>query len=205
MAILSTGYTQEKGTVEHLGNINKLITVNRSISLETEKESGYIRVSEAKGEGLVWLPIEHFTTGTIQVELRGKDVFQQSFIGIAFSGQNNETYEAVYCRPFNFLAKDSVRRIHAVQYIAHPEYTWKRLREERNGVFEKEIKNPPNPSDWFTMTLKITENQVVVIINNSADPSLTVTRIHPNQKGKIGLYTGDSSGGDFRNLVYTHN
>ncbi len=38
--------------------------------------------------------------------MRGKNVFQKSFIGIAFHGQDDKTYDAVYCRPFNFIAKD---------------------------------------------------------------------------------------------------
>ncbi len=71
----------------------------------------FIQLSEKDGECLVWLPLTDFKNGVIEMEMREKDVFQKSFIGIAFHSVNDSTYEAVYCHPFNFLAKDSVRKI----------------------------------------------------------------------------------------------
>ncbi len=124
----------------------KLIIINRELKAIDSLSYQYIQVSENENEGIIWLPIDNFKNGTIKIEMRGKNVVQRSFIGIAFHGQDDTTYDAVYCRPFNFLATDSVRRIHAIQYVSHPIYTWKKLREERNGIFEKEIKNPPNPN-----------------------------------------------------------
>lgn len=139
-----------------------------------------------------------FKNGTIEIEMRGKDVFQRSFIGIAFHGVDDINYDAVYCRPFNFFAKDSVRRIHAVQYISHPDFTWEKLRKERNAVFEKEIINPPNPDDWFIMKLVIDRTTVKAYINNATVPSLMVEKLKNRTPGKIGLFTADSSGGDFK-------
>jgi len=43
-----------------------------------------------------------FKEGIIDIDLRGKDVFLQSFLGIAFDVTDNNHYEAVYFRPFNF-------------------------------------------------------------------------------------------------------
>ena len=60
-------------------------------------------------------------------DIRGKDVMQQSFVGVAFHGVNNETLDAVYFRPFNFRSDDPVRKVHAVQYISHPNYPWHRI------------------------------------------------------------------------------
>ncbi len=180
---------------------NKLIAVNRSVSLVNDADGEYLKVSEDKDQGLVWLPINTFKTGKIVVEMRGKDIAQRSFIGVAFHTKNDSTYDAVYCRPFNFHSTDSVKRIHAVQYVSHPFYTWKYLRDNRNAEFEKEIKNAPDPNGWFEMTLKINKTTVEVFINNSVNPVLSISKLSSIDNGKIGLYVGDNSGGDFRKIT----
>jgi hypothetical protein len=126
---------QEIYNLSSLQEKTKLEIMNRTIKIVKEEQINFVQLSEDKDEGLVWLPIKQFGNGIIEIEMRGKDVLQKSFIGIAFHGLNDSTYDAVYCRPFNFFAKDSVRKIHAIQYISHPQYTWKKLREERNGKF----------------------------------------------------------------------
>jgi hypothetical protein len=42
-----------------------------------------------------------FTEGTIEFDARGRDVLQKSFIGVAFHGEDNDTYETVYFRPLD--------------------------------------------------------------------------------------------------------
>ena len=200
---LTYSYSQEdhKFNLYELFKKESLTICNReAVPIDTLSKK-YIQVSEKENEGIIWLPINDFKNGTIKIEMRGKDVFQKSFIGIAFHGQDNATYDAVYCRPFNFLATDSARKIHAIQYISHPIYTWKKLREEQNGLFEKEIKNPPNPNSWFTMTLIIDNKIIKAYINESAEPSLVVEKLNQNQIGKVGVFVGGGSGGDFQNVV----
>jgi len=136
--------------------------------------------------------------------MRGKDALQRSFIGIAFHGLNDSTYDAVYCRPFNFFAKDSVRRIHAIQYIAHPFFTWKKLREERNAAFEKEILNPPDPNDWFSLKLVIRGSTIKAYINDLSIPSLVVEKLNNRNDGRVGIFTGDGSGGDFKTVSISY-
>ncbi len=179
--------------------------VNREGKPIDSLSNNYIKLSENKGEGIVWLPIKDFKNGTIKIEMRGKNVQQKSFIGIAFHGQNDKTYDAVYCRPFNFLAKDSVKRIHSIQYISHPIFTWKKLREEKNAQYEKEIINPPNPNGWFTMTVVVDDKTIKAYINDAEKPSLVVQKISNNQNGKLGIFVGDDSGGDFRNILIKFN
>jgi hypothetical protein len=161
----------------------KLSIVNREVERIDETGNRFIRLSEKGGEGLVWLPLNDFKNGVIEIEMRGKDVLQRSFIGIAFHALNDSTYDAVYCRPFNFFAKDSVRKIHAIQYISHPVFTWKKLREERNGVFEKEIITPPNPNGWFTLKLVANNKSIQAFINQSKKPSLVVEKISSTASG----------------------
>lgn len=179
---------------------SKLFAVNRILDTASQNGQQFIHVEESKGEGIIWLPVKNFKKGVIEIEMRGKDVLQKSFIGLAFHGLNDRTYDAVYCRPFNFLTKDSVRRIHAIQYIAHPVFTWKKLREEQNAIFEKEIINPPDPNGWFTMRVVIDNVYVKAFINDKEIPSLTVKKLNNRMRGKIGIFVGDGSGGDFKTV-----
>mgnify|MGYP001082602154 CR=1 FL=1 len=192
------GQRQQIIELANLYKKGKLKSVNREIKIVSDDSGAYLKILESKKEGIVWLPVKDFKTGTIEIEMRGKDVFQRSFIGIAFHGVDDINYDAIYCRPFNFFAKDSVRRIHAVQYISQPDFIWEKLRNERNAVFEKEIIHPPNPNDWFTMKLVIDSTTVKAYINNATQPSLIIEKLNKRTSGKIGLFTADSSGGDFK-------
>jgi hypothetical protein len=198
LPFLLFGQRQQEIDLAAMYKKGKLKAVNREIKIVSGGSGTYLEIAPGRKEGLVWLDVKNFKNGTIEIEMRGKDVFQRSFIGIAFHGADESTYDAVYCRPFNFLAKDSVRRIHALQYISHPDFPWDRLRKQNNAVFEKEISNPPDPDAWFTMKLAIDAAAVKAFINNAAKPSLTVRKLSSGISGKIGLFTADSSGGDFR-------
>lgn len=119
-------------------------------------------------------------------------------------GLNDSTYDAVYFRPFNFLATDSLRKIHAVQYISHPEFPWKKLRTERNGIFEKALITPPDPNDWFKARIIVDCEAVTVFVNEDTTPSLVVKKLNTICDGKIGIWTGDGSGGEFYSLTITN-
>lgn len=194
------GQLHQEVDLVNLYRKGKLKSVNREIEIASGDRGAYLKIAENKKDGIVWLPVKDFQNGAIEIELRGKDVFQRSFIGIVFHGIDAVSYDAVYCRPFNFSARDSIRRIHAVQYISHPDFTWEKLRKGRNAVFEKEIINPPGAGDWFTMKLVVDGKTVKVYINNAAEPSLTVEKLNNRTSGKIGLFTADSSGGDFKTI-----
>jgi hypothetical protein len=47
--------------------------------------------------GLVWINGSDFAEGTIELDIRGRDLMQRSFVGIAFHGKG-DTYESVYLR-----------------------------------------------------------------------------------------------------------
>jgi hypothetical protein len=74
------------------------------------------------------------------------------------------------------------------------------LRETRNGEFEKEIVNPPNPNGWFKMRLVIRGKTVEGYINDATKPSLTVEKLNDQQENKVGIFMGDNSGGDFEKV-----
>ncbi len=166
------------------------------------KEAGKIiaRLDERPGDGAVWLAGSSITTAAIEVEIRGKDQLQHSFVGIAFHAVDDKTYEAVYFRPFNFRSNDPGRRSHAVQYVSQPEHTWQRLRSEQPGKFEQAVKPVPDPNGWFRARIEVTSSRVRVYVDGAAEPSLDVPRLTDRSSGRIGLWVGNGSGGDFAGL-----
>jgi hypothetical protein len=186
-----------------LNKNGKLQPFNRKLESITDKEQKAVRFSESEGDGLAWIDAVNFTNGIIELDIKGKDVLQQSFVGIAFHGKDEKTLDAVYFRPFNFQTSDSVRHIHAVQYVSHPDFPWNVLRETQNGKYEKAIASAPNPNDWFHVKIIVDYPHVTVYINNSTEPCLVVDKLNDRHDGKIGLWVGNNSGGEFANLVIT--
>ena len=178
----------------------RIKAVNRIITRYGDSSSA-IEMNAAEGDGIAVLEAVEWNEGTIQVELLGENNPGRSFVGIAFNIQDDNTYEAVYFRPFNFVAEAQGNREHMVQYICHPDFTWYRLREERTGEFENEIQDPPDPDDWFSVLIRISDKEVSVFMENGEDPVLTVQRLTTTSSDKMGLWTGNGSSGRYRNLI----
>ena len=171
---------------------------NRDISLAEDGTA--VKMNAKPGDGLGMINEVSFTKGIIDLELKGENNPGKSFVGLAFNVQNDSTFEAVYFRPFNFVAEEPIRRAHMVQYIHHPNNTWKALRETRTGEFENEIANPPDPDDWFSVRIIVEDKKVRVFVNEETEPSLEVERLDTHQSDKIGLWTGFNSAGWFRTV-----
>lgn len=174
--------------------------MNREV---TRLEEGGVRVTEREGPGVVWIEGSDFADGTIEVEVRGRDVPQRSFVGIAFHGRDDNTYEAVYLRPFNFRAEDPARRQNAVQYIAVPEYDWPRLRKEFPGEFENPVDPSIVPTDWVPLRIVAKGQTVQVFVGATRSPALEIRKLGPHDRGMVGLWTGNNSDGAFANLRMT--
>lgn len=179
---------------------NRLRIVNRTASSLRDADRTGVRLSEAPGDGVAYLEGIEFANGTIELDLRGKDIQQQSFVGVAFHGVDRATYDAVYFRPFNFRAEDPARRSRAVQYIAHPAYPWQKLRSEHPGKYEQAVSPVPDPNGWFHMRVVVASPKVSVFVEDAEEPSLMVSQLSERGKGLIGLWVGNVSGGDFANL-----
>src|SRR5437879_11882638 len=108
-----------------------------------------LRLSEGADNGVAYLQGIELGNGTIELDIRGKDVQQQSFVGVAFHGVDDTTYDAVYFRPFNFRTDDQARRKRAVQYVSHPTYPWQKLRAEHPGQYEQTVTPAPDPTGWL--------------------------------------------------------
>jgi hypothetical protein len=174
--------------------------VNRAHSIAEENGTAIVRLDAKPGSGFAVVQGAPFGEGTLELDVRGEDVQQQSFVGIAFAIQNDSTYEAVYLRPFNFRTPDTARAKRAVQYVSVPAWDWPRLRSESPGKYEKPVVPIPDPTSWVPLRLVITKTQVSVYANGGDEPDLVVTRLGDAKPGQIGLWVGNNSRGDFRNL-----
>jgi len=187
--------------LEHLLDQKKLTIVNRQANYDTKGSKKGIALSEDLDEGLAWINCVTFSTGTIEIDLKGQDVYQHSFVGIAFHGVNDSIFEAIYFRPFQFRTNDTVLKSHGVQYINLPANGWRQLRADYPGLYENKVEPSPDPDDWFHVKLVVTGTKVIVYANNAADPCLQVNTLSKIKTGMIGLYTADRSGGSYANLI----
>lgn len=174
---------------------------NRTISLDGE----IIHLNEAEGPGIAWIIGKTFTQGTIEFDEKGKDEFQRSFVGIAFHGVNDTTYEAIYFRPFNFRATDPVRKAHAVQYIANPNYDWPKLRADFPNKYEQPVSSDLDPNQWFHVKVNVSDKKISVYVNGDNKAVLGVESLVDMSGKMIGFWVGNGSAGDWKNLKIVAN
>ena len=182
---------------------DKWLFANRTAEPINEEGKKAIRLSETPNDGAMILKDFEFAEGTIELDIKGKNVLQQSFVGVAFHGLDTNTYEAIYFRPFNFANPDTARRSRAVQYISMPNFPWEKLRQDFPGKYENKVNPVPNPDGWFHVKIIITGKQIRVFVDNAEKPSLEVEKLTAINKGGIALWVGNNSGGVFANLKIT--
>ncbi len=175
-------------------------TVNRHATVVDSGGRKFVRLDEGPSMGLVWAPLD-VGDGEIELDVRGRDVLQKSFLGVAFHIASDTVFDAVYLRPFNFRASDSTRHAHAIQYISQPAYPWDRLRSERPGQYEKPVLPEPDPNAWVHLRVVVRGSDVTAFVNGNASPALHVQALGGHTRGGVGLWVGDPSPGDFANLV----
>lgn len=163
-------------------------------------EQGAVYLDERSGQGVVWVDDLELGDGVLEVEVRGRDVPGGSFVGLAFHGVNDTTYDAVYVRPFNFRSEEAQRRAHGLQYISHPEHTWRSLRMAHPGRYEAEVVPAPDPSSWMRLRLEVDHPTLRIYVNGSTEPALVVDQLGRQASGRVGLWVGNDSDGAYRNL-----
>ena len=173
---------------------------NREASLVTVEENRSVHFNEAEGSGGAWIKNLEFENGIIEFDVKGRDLKGKSFVGIAFRGTDNETYDAIYFRPFNFKSDNELNRSHGVQYVSQPKNTWYQLRREHVGEYEKEVKPVPNPKKFFHAKVVIDGQNISVYVNGSEEACLEVKALNDRKKGKIGLWMGHGSDATFSSL-----
>ena len=176
-------------------------SLSRSPSVVDSGGLRFNRFPDGEGVGLAWTDKVDFADGEIDVDVRGRDVFQKSFVGVMFRATADTSFDLVYLRPFNSASPDSVRRSHAVQYTSYPGFTWERLRADHPGRYEAAAVPQPGPNDWVHVRLSLHGTNLEVYLNHSATPALHVQTLGGRTRGGVGLWVGDLSPGDFANLT----
>jgi len=179
------------------------ISINAESFTEFNRKASYkddeVHLNKNEGYGVLWLNDSSFVNGILELELRGTAIPGQSFVGLAFHGRDNTTFDAVYFRPFNF--RNPERKGHSVQYISLPENDWEKLREQFPGRYENAAKPVPDPADsWFHVRIVVNFPEVKVYINHASEPTLQVQQLSSQRQGRIGFWVGNGSEGWFRNL-----
>lgn len=182
----------------------KLRTVNRDVT-PLQGTPGAVHVGQKPGPGVVWIEGTDFAQGTIEIDVRGRDLPGQSFVGVAFHRKDDNTYEGVYLRPFNFRATVPTQHQHAVQYISVPDYDWPRLRKEFPEEFENPVDASVTPTDWVPLRLVVNGQKVQIYVGQAKSPALEVRKLGTLDRGLVGLWVGNGSEGDFANLRVTAN
>jgi hypothetical protein len=183
-----------------LAGDKRLQVFNRTASSLTDGVKKGVHLSEAAGNGVAYVPGSELANGVIECDIRGKDVLQQSFVGVAFHGVDGTTYDAIYFRPFNFRAEDPVRRSHAVQYVSLPTDDWQKLRTEQPDKYEHAVSPAPDPNGWFRARIVVASPKVTVFVGEAKEPVLVVDQLSSRKKGLVGLWVGNNSSGDFAGL-----
>jgi hypothetical protein len=147
-------------------------------------------------------------TGTIEFDIAGEvqPGFSQAvrgFVGLAFNLSGPNRYECVYLRVANGRAASQEQRNHALQYISHPDYPWRRLREEKVSQYESYA--DIGEREWVHVRLVIEPARVSVFINSAPRPALAVDRLPPEGEdtGRLALWAAVGSTAHYRNLVVT--
>jgi hypothetical protein len=180
----------------------KLRAVNREVTAQTERP-GAVHLSEKEGNGVAWVEGTDFALGTIELDIKGRDVMQRSFVGVAFRRKDDNSYDCVYLRPFNFRSTDPMRHQHAVQYIALPDYDWPRLRKEFPEEFENPVDAALEPTGWSAVKVVVKEKSIDIFVGGVKTPTLEVRRLGANDRGAVGVWAGNGSDGDYANLRIT--
>jgi hypothetical protein len=183
-----------------LAKAKRIEVFNRTLDAPKADSTEAVFLNAAASDGVAWITGVEFSAGTIELEIKGRNQQGQSFVGIAFHGQDNQVFDAVYLRPFNFQASEEFRRSHSIQYISMPGHDWSELRNNHPGKYEFAITPAPAPESWVKLKLVLEGKQVSAFVNGSEKPALSVELLNERRNGKVGLWVGNGSDGWYRNL-----
>jgi len=197
-------FAQKQVIKPDISGSHRFQLVNREITISTNKDGkAIVHLDSKPNQGIAWIKGLIFKSGNIEFDVKGKNILQQSFVGIALHGLNDSTFDVVYFRPFNFQSADAIRKSHLVQYISLPQYDWEILREKYPGKYESALSSTIEPESWFHAKITVKANNIAVYVNNDTKPSLIITPLTNRTAGKIGFWVGNNSDGDFSNLTIT--
>jgi hypothetical protein len=202
--LISNCFCQDQVFKPDLSKQENFTTTNRQITLGNSNGEPSVHLDERPGDGVTWINGPSFGQGIIEFDVKGRNVMQQSFVGIAFHKQNDSSYDVVYFRPFNFQSSDSLRKKHCVQYVSLPQFDWFVLRDKFPGKYENSLKTTKDPDGWFHVKVVVAK-KISVYLDQDNEPSLVVTPLNRYSTGALGFWVGNGSNGDFANLTISDN
>ena len=199
-----SGFTQDPIDLHAAVKAGHIEVHGRKLNVIDEHGYPGIQLSTDYGEGIAWLKGIEFSNGEIEFDVRGVNVEGHSFVGIAFHGANDSTFDAIYLRPFQFRKTDAIAHSHSIQYISLPQHTWRVLRANSPGVYENGVDPTIDPNGWVHVRMVVDGETIFTFINDAKEPSLVVKKVTQLHNGRVGFYVADTSGGDFANIRITH-
>lgn len=176
-----------------------------SVRHEGHEAVRLIEADRSREGGVAIVKGASFRDGTIELDVAGRRgpyavPDDRGFIGIAFRIQPGaERYEYIYLRPDNGRADDQVRRNHATQYAAHPDFPFSRMRKESPEKYESYVDLVPG--EWTRVRVDVSGASARLFVNGAAQPALVVQdmKLAP-ATGGVGLWIGAGTEGFFSNL-----
>ncbi|MCC7010419.1 MAG: hypothetical protein IT184_16540 [Acidobacteria bacterium] len=138
---------------------------------------------------MAWIEGTNFQHGTIDIELRGKDRRVCSFVGVAFHRADDNTYEAVYVRPYTFRIADLRLKHQTVQYITMPEHERDRRRRDFDADKWAAVARPVTsvgPNDWVVLRVVVSTGRLQAYVDDATAPTLEVKRSGQLRGGEVG-------------------
>jgi hypothetical protein len=170
-----------------------------------------LRVIEAdnrRAGGMAVVNSQYFRGGIIEVDVAGRRgpyavADDRGFIGMAFRiSTDRARYEYIYLRPDNGRAEDQVRRNHSIQYSAHPDFPWPRMRKEFPEQYETYV--DLQPGVWTTMRIEVQGKTARLFVDANTQPNLIVADLKLGaSEGGIAFWIGPGTEGFFSNLRVT--
>jgi hypothetical protein len=196
----------------HLDSTDGLELVNAKAEAVTYRGQRAVRLVPLPGHEsdengmLAILNGSDFKDGTIEVEVAGTPrpgaaPDMRGFIGVMFRVQSHgERTENFYLRPTNGRAEDQLRRNHAVQYEAAPDFPWYRLRKESPGVYESYV--DLEAGAWTRMKIVVSGAKARLYVNGADQPCLIVNDLKLGEShGQIALWAHVATDAYFSNLT----
>ena len=164
-----------------------------------------IEADNRRAGGLAVVNGVFIRNGTIEIDVAGRRgpyaaPDDRGFIGVAFRVSADRTrYEYIYLRPDNGRAEDQVRRNHSIQYSAHPDFPWPRMRKEFPEKYESYV--DLEPGTWTRFHLVVSGVTARLFVHESPQPVLIVNDLKMGAaEGGIALWIGAGTEAFFSNL-----
>lgn len=208
VAQLSTEINEQISASE---NYSELTLVNVEMKNETLHGQPAIfakAIDPRAGTPLILINDVELSNGIIELDIAGirsedSNPMSRGFLGIAFRiSDDNSAYDCFYLRAANGRAATQLQRNHTVQYMASPNFDWRKLRTETPGKYETYV--DMEPKAWTHVKIIVAGNRAEIYVHGATQPTMVVEELLGTQEsGKLALWVGPGTDAYFANLKIT--